>query len=132
MSPNATFTIFAPYQSQWPDEVWVYPKRRNVAFGDIQEAEIKDFSKVIYRLIQLMDLRHGHEFPYNFYIYPYKDWYLRLVPRIKIIGGFEVGTGVFVNTQGPAETMDFIIEHFDNPDIEKIKSLHKANYHRFS
>jgi len=126
------FTIFAPYQSKWPDEVWVYPKRRNTVFGEISESEIKDLSRVMYRLIQLMDLRHGHEFPYNFYIYPYKDWYFRLVPRIKIIGGFEVGTNVFVNTQDPKETIDFIIEHFDNPDFEKIKTIHKAKYHRFS
>ena len=75
-----------------------------------------------------MDLRHGNEFPYNFYIYPDNDWYLRLVPRIKIIGAFEVSTNVFVNTQDPNETIEFIIEHFDNPDIEKIKTAHRATY----
>ena len=77
-----------------------------------------------------MDLRHGHEFPYNLSIYPYKDWYLRLIPRIKVIGGFEVGTNVFVNTQDPAKTIEFIIEHFDSPDEEKIKTTHRADYRR--
>lgn len=126
------FTIFCPYESKWPDEVWIYPKRRSKTFGEINEDEIKDVSKLMYRLIQIMDLRHGHEFPYNLCIYPYKDWYMRLVPRAKVIGGFEVGTGVFVNTQEPKETMDFIIEHFDSPDIEKIKSVHRAKYSRHS
>ncbi|OGH36582.1 MAG: hypothetical protein A2959_03780 [Candidatus Levybacteria bacterium RIFCSPLOWO2_01_FULL_38_23] len=124
------FSIFAPTESQWPDEVWFYPKERNKLFGEISDGQIRDLAKNLYRLIQIMDLRHGHEFPYNFIIYPYKDWYLRLVPRYKIIGGFEVGTGVFVNTQDPKETIEFIIEHFDAPDEQKIKSAHKASYRR--
>lgn len=124
------FTIFCPSESKWPDEVWIYPKSRDKFFGEITDAEIVDLSKILYRLLQIFDLRHGHEFPYNLCFYPYKDWYLRMVPRLKIIGGFEVGTEVFVNTQDPAETMDFIIEHFDSPDEEKIKTVHRAGYRR--
>jgi UDPglucose--hexose-1-phosphate uridylyltransferase len=127
---TSLFTIFSPKQSQWPDEVWLYPKERNKTFGEISDNEIKDLAKSLYRLIQIMDLRHGHEFPYNFIIYPYNDWYLRLAPRYKTTGGFEVGTGVFVNTQDTNETMEFIIEHFDRPDEQKIKSTHRASYRR--
>ncbi|OGH11027.1 MAG: hypothetical protein A3B38_02445 [Candidatus Levybacteria bacterium RIFCSPLOWO2_01_FULL_36_13] len=127
---TAEFTIFAPQESKWSDEVWLYPKKRCKTFGEISGNEIKDLAKSLYKLIQIMDMRHGHEFPYNFMIYPYKDWYLRLVPRQKIIGGFEVGTGIYVNTQDPKETIEFIIEHFDTPDEEKIKSVHRASYRR--
>lgn len=127
---TAHFTIFSPKESQWPDEVWLYPKERSKAFGEISDLEVKDLAKSLYRLIQIMDLRHGQEFPYNFIIYPYNDWYLRLAPRYKTIGGFEVGTGVFVNTQDTDETMEFIIEHFDRPDEDKIKSTHRASYRR--
>lgn len=126
------FSIFCPYQSQWPDEIWIYPKERNKTFGQSSDDQLKDLGRTLYRLLQIFDLRHGHEFPFNFYIYPYDDWYLRIVPRYKVIGGFEVGTGVFVNTQDPNETIDFIIEHFDVPDEEKIKTIHSAKYHRFS
>ena len=127
---TSDFLIFCPFESQWPDEVWVYPKQRGKVFGEASDDQLKDLAKSLYRLIQIFDLRHGHEFPYNFYIYPNSDWYLRLVPRYKVIGGFEVGTGIFVNTQDPNETIDFIIEHFDTPDEEKIKSIHKAQYRR--
>ena len=99
-------------------------------FGDATDEQLNDLAKVLYRLIQIMDLRHGSEFPYNFYIYPGKDWYLRLIPRARILGGFEIGTGVFVNTQDPAETNAFLKEHFENPDIEKIKHEHRAEYER--
>lgn len=127
---TARFSIFAPYESKWPDEVWFYPKVRGKTFGQISDEEINDLAKSLYRVLQIMDLRHGHEFPYNFVIYPYSDWYLRIVPRGKIIGGFEVGTGVYVNTQDPKETIGFIIEHFEEPNEEKIKTIHRARYRR--
>jgi len=53
---------------------------------------------------------------------------LRLIPRAKTLGGFEIGTGIFINTQGPEETIEFIKEHFDTPNIEKIKREHQAEY----
>lgn len=124
------FYIFCPNTSAWPDEVWVAPKREGRSFDEADDLETAELAFILSRLVQIFDLRHGHEFPFNFYIYPGNGWYLRLIPRVKTIGGFEVGTGVFVNTQDPKETFRFIMENFDNPDFEKIKSAHQADYTR--
>lgn len=124
------FTIFSPISSEWPDEVWLMPKKNDKFYSEISDEEVKDFSRSIYRLIQIFDLRHGHEFPFNFYISPLKGWYLRIVPRLKILGGFEIGTNVGVNTQDPRETIAFIKEHFESPDEEKIRTVHQAGYSR--
>ena len=124
------FYLFCPKTSQWPDEVWIAPKKRGRAFGEITDGEVADLSYTLSRLIQIFDLRHGHEFPYNFYIYPGGDWYLRLIPRVKVLGGFELSTGVYVNTQEPDKTISFIREHFGNPDWEKIRKEHRAEYER--
>jgi UDPglucose--hexose-1-phosphate uridylyltransferase len=124
------FVIFCPKTSQWPDEVWVAPKERGGTFDLIKDNQIADLAFVLSRLIRIFDLRHGLEFPFNFYIYPGGDWYLRIIPRVKVLGGFEVGTGVMVNTQDPKETIEFIKEHFENPNEEKIKTIHRANYHK--
>jgi UDPglucose--hexose-1-phosphate uridylyltransferase len=124
------FVIFCPNTSQWPDEVWIAPKERGNLFSSIKDNQISDLAFTLSRLIQIFDLRHGLEFPFNFYIYPGGDWYIRIIPRVKVLGGFEVGTGIFVNTQDPKETIAFIKEHFDNPDTEKIKTIHRANYHK--
>jgi UDPglucose--hexose-1-phosphate uridylyltransferase len=122
--------IFAPLSSEWPDEVWIAPKRAGLLYSETSDAEIKDLAKAMYRLIQIFDLRHGHEFPFNFYISPSKGWYLRIVPRLKNLGGFEIGTGISVNTQDPKETIAFIKEHFESPDEEKIRTVHRAQYKR--
>lgn len=124
------FKIFCPNVSQWPDEVWVAPLREGGYFYDTKPYEIKELAFIIGRLIEIFSLRHGHEFPFNFYIYHGDNWYLRLIPRVKMIGGFEVGAGIYVNTGVPHETFEFIKAHFDNPDYEKIKSQHLADYEK--
>lgn len=123
------FYLFCPKTSQWPDEVWIAPQKRGRVFGEITSEEISDLADILTRVIHIFDLRHGREFPYNFYIYPGGDWYLRLIPRSKTLGGFEVGTGIFVNTQDPQETLMFLKTHFREPDEERIKKEHQAEYH---
>jgi UDPglucose--hexose-1-phosphate uridylyltransferase len=122
------FNLCCPPTSQWPDEVWIIPKKRGKAFSHVTDGEIADLAFTVSRLIQIYDIRHGNEFPFNFYIYPGDDWYFRLIPRIKKLGGFEIGTGIFVNTQDPKETTAFLKEHFEKPNHEKIKTHHQAEY----
>jgi len=124
------FLLFCPQTSEWPDEVWIAPKKQSQVFGSISNDQITDLSFVLARLIQIFDVRHGAEFPFNFYIYPGKNWYLRLIPRIRVLGGFELGTQVSVNTQDPVETFAFLQEHFWRPDIAKIRNEHQADYLR--
>ncbi len=124
------FTIFCPNVSQWPDEVWIAPKKKKSPFSDTFEEEIIDIAFIMQRLIQIMSVRHGEAFPFNYYIAPGKEWYVRLIPRKKLIGGFEVGTGVWVNTQDPKETFAFIKAHFEDPDEELIRKEHMAEYRR--
>jgi UDPglucose--hexose-1-phosphate uridylyltransferase len=122
------FTIYCPHSSQWPDEVWVAPRRKGTAFYEASPAEIKEIAFTLSRLVQIFTIRHGHNFPYNFYISPGHDWYLRLIPRVKVLGGFELGSRIFVNTQDPHETFRFIENNFDSPNFVKIKELHQAEY----
>jgi len=122
------FHLFCPSTSQWPDEVWVAPKRKDTNFGEIEDEELSDLAIILQRLIQLFTMRHGHEFAFNFYIYPGKNWYLRFMPRTKSLGGFEIGTGVFVNTQDPKETLRFIKSNFENKEITELEEENKADF----
>jgi len=124
------FSIFAPQLSQWPDEIWITPRRKKDYFGDIYDEELIDLAFVLQRLLQILSVRSGVAFPFNYYIAPFKNWYLRIIPRIKLLGAFEVGTNVWVNTQDPTDTMSFLKTHFENPDEELIKQEHMAEYRR--
>ena len=123
------FLLICPPYSQWPDEVWIVPKERGRLFGEIRYEELENLAYILRRIITIFGIRHGYEFPYNFYIYPYHDWYLRIMPRAKIPGGFEIATGIFVNTQNPTDTMKFIKDHFFEEKEEKIKKS-RAEYRK--
>lgn len=106
------FGLFCPKTSQWSDEVWVVPKMRGRIFSEVEDEELKDLAFVVQKLVTIMTTVYGHEFPFNFYIYPAGDWYLRFIPRMKTIGGFELSTGIFVNTKDPQETIALLKEKF--------------------
>lgn len=127
---TAHFVIACPVTSVWSDEVWIAPLKSGRTYGETTDDELADFADVLSRLIKLFDLRYNKDFPFNFYIHPDGDWYFRMIPRMRTLGGFEVGTSVFVNTQKPEETLGFIKEHFRSPDAEKIRAEHQADYHR--
>ena len=95
------FSLFCPDASQWPYEVWFAPHDRGKGFGDIREDALKDLARNISRVLKRLQKVISEEFSFNFYIYQAGDWYLRLIPRIKTPGGFELGTGIFVNTIDP-------------------------------
>lgn len=122
------FTVFCPIDAQWPDEVWIAPRRRETMYSDSTSDELIDLAYSLSRVIQLLDMRHGHEFPFNFYIYPGKNWYLRIIPRVKMLGGFEIGTQIMVNTQDPDKTQAFLNEHFWRPDRDRIRKKEQADY----
>ncbi|GDX62417.1 galactose-1-phosphate uridylyltransferase [Candidatus Levyibacteriota bacterium] len=129
---NSNFVLFCPQKSQWPDEVWITPKRSHNSFGEVNDIEMKDFASIVSRLFQIYLIRYEGVFPCNFYIYPGDNWYFRLIPRKKIMGGLEVGTGIFVNTQDTKETVNFIKTHLDNPNEWLIRISHQAEYNPHS
>lgn len=97
------FTVFCPNTSQWPVEVWVVPKERGSFFTTINDQEIADLAKVLLWLLKRMERVIEVDFPFNFYLYQGADWYLRIIPRLKQLGGFELATGIIVNSTDPTQ-----------------------------
>lgn len=40
----------------------------------------------------------------------YYLWHIRIVPRLTAVAGFEIGTGIYINTALPEETAKFMRE----------------------
>lgn len=115
---SENFAVFHPFASRAPFETWIIPKVHHASFGAISTAEIKEFAHVLKRI--LGKLYRGLNNPdYNFIIHtaPIKDeqeeyfhWHLQIIPRLVTPAGFELGTGMFINTALPEETAAFIRE----------------------
>jgi UDPglucose--hexose-1-phosphate uridylyltransferase len=113
---NEKFVAFHPFASRSPFETWIVPKKHNACFGSITEGEVKSMASVLRRVLRKMHDRLGDP-DYNLIIRtaPIKDtledyyhWYIQILPRLTTPAGFELGSGVYINTSLPEETAKFM------------------------
>lgn len=101
---NNGFVSYCPTYSEWSYEMWIKALGQN-NFESLTEPEVKDLAAILLSSILRLKNIHGgsahyskKEFGYNFYIYPYDSWYLRIIPRFMERAGFELSTGIMVNS----------------------------------
>ena len=116
---------FCPYASQFPFEIWVFPKRHNPDFGHITEEEKKELAEVMKISFQKLDVALKDP-PYNFILNtaPFRrpkagywrtidddfHWHMEIMPRLTQVAGFEWGAGVFINPTSPEQAAAFLKE----------------------
>jgi UDPglucose--hexose-1-phosphate uridylyltransferase len=110
------FVVFQPYAALSPFHTWIFPRRHQSSFDDITDEEILDLAHVLRRL--LARFYHGLNDPdYNYIIRSiptdskrtdYFHWYVTVVPRVSRTAGFELGTGMFINSALPEESARFL------------------------
>ena len=109
---NNSFVSYCPDFSEWPYEMFIKETRNNNQetnkFQNLSDQKIKDLAMILQSM--LVRLKKVHDasthyskkpFGYNFYIYPYENWYLRIIPRFSERAGFELSTGIMVNSVSP-------------------------------
>jgi UDPglucose--hexose-1-phosphate uridylyltransferase len=109
---NSGFIAFAPYYSTVPFEVWILPKKHLsflgeftpellFALGEILRDVLRTYKKV------LGNLPYNHMF-YQLFETPEYHLNLRLMPRISMAAGFELNTGVYINTVSPEKAASYL------------------------
>lgn len=110
------FVVLELFASATPFCTHIYPRRHMASFGDISAPEIQDLGRTLRSL--LARLYHGLENPdFNFTIrsapaesvgVKYFHWYLSVIPRLTRVAGFELGSGMFINTVLPESAAEFL------------------------
>ncbi|MCK4859170.1 MAG: galactose-1-phosphate uridylyltransferase, partial [Candidatus Omnitrophica bacterium] len=110
------FTAFTPYASQSPFEVWIFPTRHQHSFGNISAEETKDLAKILPQILFKFYSKLDNP-DYNYIIHSYfentadkqaKHWFLQILPRLTPIGGYELGSGIFINIVKPEAAAEFL------------------------
>ncbi|UCG60316.1 MAG: galactose-1-phosphate uridylyltransferase [Candidatus Zixiibacteriota bacterium] len=112
------FVAFCPFAARSPFESRIYPKRHAASYISIGDEELVELAWVLREV--LGKLYFGLNNPdYNYVIRssPVGDedtrhlhWYLIIIPKISIPAGFEIGSGIYINTVPPEESAQFLRE----------------------
>jgi UDPglucose--hexose-1-phosphate uridylyltransferase len=124
------FVALELYASPAPFCTHIYPRRHMASFGDVSGAEINDLARMLRSI--LAKLYHGLADPdFNFTIrsapaesvgVKYFHWYLSVIPRLTRMAGFELGSGMFINTVLPEAAAEFLRK----VDVDAVKNTGAA------
>ncbi len=113
---NDDFAAFIPYAALSPFHTWIFPRRHSSSFDETTDSEIPGLAKCLRTV--LAKLYHGLNNPdFNFSIrsiptrelhVEYFHWYLTIVPRVTKTAGFEIGSGMYVNSALPEQSAEFL------------------------
>jgi UDPglucose--hexose-1-phosphate uridylyltransferase len=120
-----SFVVFHPYASRSPFETWVAPKVHHSSFGLFSEEHVPQLARVLRDSMKaLRDALNNPD--YNLVIQtaptdeeddPYYDWHIRIIPRLTTVAGFEMGSGIYINTALPEETAAYMREQMASPQM---------------
>ncbi|MGC9524309.1 MAG: galactose-1-phosphate uridylyltransferase [Limnospira sp.] len=110
------FVAFIPYAALSPFHTWIFPRRHASSFDEITDEEIEDLAITLKTVLsQLYFGLNNPDFNYTIRSIPtaeqrtdYFHWYIAIIPRVSLTAGFELGSGMFINTSLPEESAEFL------------------------
>jgi UDPglucose--hexose-1-phosphate uridylyltransferase len=115
---NEHYAAITPYASRVPFETWVLPKVHHSSFGWVEAACLRPLAAVLKTV--LGKLNQALDNPdYNLIINTaprgdedkrYFLWHIEILPRLAKPAGFELGSGMSINTVLPEEAAVFLRE----------------------
>ncbi len=112
------FLCFVPFAARSPFETRVYPKRHWGSFGGTTPEERADLAGLLRRTLGRIHVALANP-DYNFIIRSapvgdedvrYYHWYIVIAPKVTTPAGFEMGTGIYINTSVPEEAATYLRE----------------------
>ena len=110
------FLVICPFASRSPFETRIYPKIHRSSYATTSDKEVTDFASALQDTLQR--LRIGLNDPdYNYIIrsapiedtnVKYDHWYAVIVPKLTTPAGFELGTGIYINSTIPEQCAEFL------------------------
>jgi len=110
------FVALEPFASPTPFATHIFPRRHMASFGDTSAVESVDLARTLRKV--LGKLYHGlgdPDFNYTLRSSPaeltgvkYFHWYVSIIPRLTRVAGFELGSGMFINTVPPESAAEFL------------------------
>ena len=111
VAENEQFLVFCPFASRVAGESWIVPKRHISAFDSGPKADLAALAHALRELLRRL-ARSFHAPAFNYFIHsnplqapenPYHHWHLEVLPKLQSVGGFEWGSGLYMNSLPPEQ-----------------------------
>jgi UDPglucose--hexose-1-phosphate uridylyltransferase len=114
---NSNFDVFTPYASIHPMELWIVPKRHEATPLDLSQNETRVLAETMKTCLGALKTLVNDP-PYNFGFHlaldqdasEYYHWHLEVYPKLSIWAGFELSTGMYINTVTPEAAAESLRE----------------------
>ncbi len=109
---NEHVLVLAPYAPRFAFETWVIPRAHQSHFETTGEAVLRAVGEALHTIAQRLEAVLDSP-PYNFLLHtaplqeplmPHYHWHVEILPRMGGVGGYEFGTGCFINAVMPEES----------------------------
>ncbi len=116
---NDKFISFCPYAAVVPYHIIILPKDHQSCFSEIEDSDIKYFADSLKKIFTKLHKLLGN-FDYNYVIdsappdkfgEKHYHWHLEILPRLTTRAGFEIGSGVYINTILPEDCAGYLREN---------------------
>lgn len=115
---SENFLAIEPFASKYPFETLIMPKRHHPSFADENDCILEEFASFLKDVLCRIDKALNNP-PYNYTLHniPLRNysadgfhWHLEIIPRISTPAGFELGSGIYINTVPPEESAKILRE----------------------
>lgn len=112
------FVVFCPFASRSPFETRIYPRQHQASFLSASDDDIAELAVVLHQvLLRIYTFLGDPDYNYIIRSSPIGDedtrhlhWYMIIIPKISTAAGFEIGSGIYINTVAPEEAAKHLRE----------------------
>jgi UDPglucose--hexose-1-phosphate uridylyltransferase len=109
---NARYLVMCPFAPRFPYETWILPKKHSSFFEHNTHQDDDDLAGILREtLIRLNRSLSGPAFNYFIHSSPLEPdesndyhWHMEIIPKLIQVGGFEWGSGSYINTITPEQS----------------------------
>uniref|UniRef100_A0A0E0HX63 Galactose-1-phosphate uridyl transferase N-terminal domain-containing protein n=1 Tax=Oryza nivara TaxID=4536 RepID=A0A0E0HX63_ORYNI len=120
VSETHNFSAIVPFAASYPFEIWIIPRQHSSYFHEIDKDTALDLGSLLRTMLAKLS-KQLNDPPFNFMIHsapfgvsssclPYTHWFLQIVPQLSLIGGFEIGSGCYINPVFPEDAAKILWE----------------------
>jgi UDPglucose--hexose-1-phosphate uridylyltransferase len=116
ISESPLFAAICPPASRMPGETWICPREDRAHFDKVTDAEIGELTDLLRDVLnRLAEVFDDPDFNLIVNSAPFKTgglyhWRIEILPRTTRIAGWELGTGIFINTMFPEDAARLLRE----------------------